>query len=68
MKNSVIITAGKIWKLLSEKGEMNIAGVPRALKEKSAIVYQGIGWLAREDKIEYRTAGAKVFISLIHEP
>lgn len=64
MKEKVGETAGKIWKFLDKKGEVNIDQLPRNLKEKSAIVYQAVGWLAREDKIEYRTKATKTFISL----
>ena len=64
MKEKIGETAGQIWDLLKKKGEVNMAEVPRLLKEKSTVVYQAIGWLARENKIEYRTADAKIFISL----
>ncbi len=64
MKEKVGETAGQLWDLLKKKGELNLADVPKHLTEKSAVVYQAIGWLARENKIEYRTAGAKTFVSL----
>ena len=64
MKQKIIRTAGTIWRLLHEKGEMNIAAIPRALKEKSIVVYQSLGWLAREDNIRYRSRGDRVFVSL----
>jgi hypothetical protein len=64
MKEKVGETAGQIWDLLKKKGEVNMAELPRLLKEKSTVVYQAIGWLARENKIEYRTAATKTFVSL----
>jgi Mn-dependent DtxR family transcriptional regulator len=64
MKAKVGETAGKIWNLLKEKGEVNISQLPRLLNEKSVIVHQALGWLAREDKIEYRTEAGKTYISL----
>ncbi len=64
MKEKVGETAGQIWDLLKKKGEVNMAEVPKLLKEKSAVVYQAIGWLARENKIEYRKAATKTFVSL----
>jgi Mn-dependent DtxR family transcriptional regulator len=57
-------TAGKIWNLLKEKGEVNISQLPRLLNEKSVIVHQALGWLAREDKIEYRIEAGKTYIFL----
>ncbi|MDH4257407.1 MAG: winged helix-turn-helix domain-containing protein [Candidatus Aminicenantes bacterium] len=64
MREKVGATAGQIWDLLKKKGEVNMAELPRLLKEKSTVVYQAIGWLARENKIEYRTAATKTFVSL----
>ncbi len=57
-------TAGEVWRILKEREEVNISQLPRLLNEKSAVVYQAVGWLARENKIEYRTVGAKTFVSL----
>jgi Mn-dependent DtxR family transcriptional regulator len=64
MKVKIGETAGKIWNLLKEKGEVNISQLPRLLNEKSVLVHQALGWLAREDKIEYRTEASKTYISL----
>lgn len=64
MKDKIGETAGGIWKILKKKGEVNVAQLPRLLNEKSAVVYQGLGWLAREDKVEYQTKDAKTFVSL----
>jgi hypothetical protein len=62
MKNEIGNTAGKIWGILKEKGDVDTSQVPRILKEKTLIAYQAMGWLAREDKIAYRTEGDKTFI------
>lgn len=64
MKEKVIATAGKIWKVLQEKDEINISQLPKIVKENSEITYQAIGWLAREDKINYQLKNGKIFISL----
>jgi hypothetical protein len=64
MKDKIGETAGDIWKILQNRGEVNVAGLPKLLNEKSAVVYQGLGWLARENKIEYQTKEGKIFISL----
>jgi hypothetical protein len=62
MKNEIGNTAGKIWGILEEKGEVDISRVPQILKEKTLTAYQAMGWLAREDKIAYRTEGDRTFI------
>lgn len=64
MKNKIGETAGKIWKVLKKKGELNVTQLPKVLNEKSAVVYQALGWLAREDKIDYKIKAAKTFVSL----
>jgi Mn-dependent DtxR family transcriptional regulator len=64
VKNKIGETAGKIWKVLKKKGEVNVAQLPKLLNEKSAVVYQALGWLAREDKIDYQIKAAKTFVSL----
>ncbi len=64
MKDKIGETAGQIWKVLKKKGEVNIAQLPKLVNEKSVVVYQALGWLAREDKIEYQIKAAKTFISL----
>ncbi len=58
-------TAGRIWQLLSDREEVNIAGLPKILNEKSVVVYQALGWLARENKITYRKEGGKILVSLV---
>jgi len=64
MKDEIGETAGKIWEILKQKGEVNVAQLPRLLNKKSAMVYQGLGWLAREEKVEYQIKAGKTFVSL----
>lgn len=64
MKENIGMTAGRIWERLRADGELNLSQLPKILNENSALVYQALGWLAREDKIEYRTMGSKILVSL----
>jgi hypothetical protein len=64
MKDKIGETAGEIWKILKKQGEVNVAQLPKLLGEKSTVVYQGLGWLARENKIEYQTKATKTFVFL----
>jgi len=64
MKEIVGVTAGEIWLLLGEKGETSIPQIIQLLKEDSALVYQALGWLAREGKIRSVMKGKTEFISL----
>lgn len=64
MKEKIGEVAGKIWKTLGEKGEVNLALLPKFLKEKSEVAYQSLGWLAHEGKIIYFKKGERNFIAL----
>ncbi len=64
MKTQIGDTAGRIWKALQDKDEIAVSQLPKIVKERDALVYQGLGWLAREDKISYRVDGNKTYVSL----
>lgn len=65
MKDKIIEAAGKAWQTLGEKGEANIDQLSKIINEKEPIVYQALGWLAREDKINYTTKNNRTFVSLV---
>jgi hypothetical protein len=67
MKDRIGEIAGKVWTILGEKQNVDILKLPKILKEEGEIVYQALGWLAREDKINYHTKERKTFVSLSHE-
>ncbi|MEM9410557.1 MAG: winged helix-turn-helix domain-containing protein [Planctomycetota bacterium] len=53
------VVAGRIWNCLSENGGMSVAKLVKHLELPRDQVLQGVGWLAREDKviIEKKTRG-----------
>ncbi len=65
MKEKVIEAAGKTWRYLGQNGQTNVAQLGRAIKEKDEVVLQAIGWLAREDKINYSIKNRRTFVSLV---
>lgn len=65
MKDQVIEAAGKTWRFLGQNGEANVSNLPKVLKEKETVVYQALGWLAREDKINYSIKNRRTFVSLV---
>ena len=65
MKDKVIETAGKAWRYLGQNGETNVSQLAKSLKEKDELVLQAIGWLAREDKIDYSVKNRRTFVSLV---
>lgn len=56
--------AGVIWDILSTKGEVSLSQLPKLVAEKDTLVYQGLGWLAREGKISYRSDKNRTFVEL----
>lgn len=67
MKNKIGEMAARVWKTLGEKEDVEISKLPQILKEKGEIVYQALGWLAREDKINYHSKEKKTFVSLSYD-
>ncbi|MBD3243748.1 MAG: hypothetical protein GF331_24365 [Chitinivibrionales bacterium] len=57
-------TAGRIWDLLSRQKKIAVEELPKALEDEAMLVYQSLGWLAREDKIEYIRKGDTFYVSL----
>ena len=43
--------AGKIWRLLKDEGPLSVSAISSKSKHPQTMVYMGIGWLAREDKL-----------------
>ncbi len=56
--------AGELWQILGIRGEVDLNQVPRVLRYKGEIAYQGLGWLAREGKVNYVSRGQKTFVAL----
>jgi hypothetical protein len=57
--------AGKVWRLLREPGEMNLAG----LKQRAGFTDQelclALGWLAREGKVKFFKVRNQVMVALV---
>ncbi len=49
--------AGYVWGALAEKGPMTVAALKQACPVSGDLVLAAIGWLAREDKLEFETSG-----------
>ncbi len=57
-------TAGAVWKLLGSKGRVALTTLPKLLDQDGALVQQGIGWLAREHKVEFEKEGRALYVKL----
>ena len=56
--------AGEIWNLLYNNGEMSVSRVVSRVNATQSIAYMGLGWLAREDKLEFIKKNRGVFVRL----
>jgi hypothetical protein len=45
-------TAGRIWQLLDKEGPQTLAQIKKKLNGSGELVSLGLGWLAREDKVD----------------
>ena len=56
-----------MWKTLGEMEEVVVSRLPQVPKEKGEIVYQALGWLAKEGKLDFHKKEGKTFASLSQE-
>ncbi|UCH51650.1 MAG: winged helix-turn-helix domain-containing protein [Chloroflexota bacterium] len=56
--------AGEIWRILSAKDGLSVSALVRNVKQPQSVVYMGIGWLAREDKLVFTKTKQGVSISI----
>lgn len=65
MQEKIGSAAGQIWEILSNsKNAVNIADIPKKSKLSTQLAYQGLGWLAREGKLEYHQKGRSIYVGL----
>jgi hypothetical protein len=57
-------TAGEIWRLLDAHGPLSIARLVKEIDAPRDVVMQGLGWLAREDKIAIEEESRTKVVSL----
>jgi hypothetical protein len=56
--------AGEVWGVLSGKGPLTVAAIKKEVQAPGDTVVAAIGWLAREEKLDFITAGRTVKIAL----
>jgi|YelNatPaOPRAMG01_1025707.scaffolds.fasta_scaffold475715_2 hypothetical protein len=64
LKVEIGFTAGDIYNLLKKDGPKTIKEIVNEIKADQTISVMAIGWLAREDKIEFYQEGKKRLIKL----
>ncbi|GCB36677.1 winged helix-turn-helix domain-containing protein [Bacteroides faecalis] len=63
-KTKIGVNAGKVWRILNEKGELSMFDLCRDLGLTFEDVVLAIGWLARENKIFLRKRDEMLFASI----
>ena len=57
--------AGKVWRTLDDQGAQSLAALKKSTSATDDLVVAAVGWLAREDKLEFATRdGRLVEVSL----
>ena len=64
MMETIAQSAGKIWHYLDENGEVSLAKMKKDLDLKGNFTEMGLGWLAREDKVNIERRGTQTKVSL----
>ena len=61
---SIGLVAGWVWKYLDEHGAVTLSRLSREINAPRDMVMQGVGWLAREGKVEFHEGPRSKMISL----
>ena len=57
-------TAGEIWRVLTEEGELSLSALKKKGKAPTDLILIAVGWLAREEKLQFEPKGRSIRISL----
>ena len=60
----IIESAGQIYNYLNTKGEVSINKMKKDLSLAENFAEMGLGWLSREDKLEYTQKAKSVTVKL----
>ncbi len=64
IQEQIIESAGQIYNYLSNKGEVSINKMKKDLSLNENFAEMGLGWLSREDKLEYTQKAKSVTVKL----
>jgi hypothetical protein len=62
---SIGTVAGHVWKYLNENGPVTLSKLAREIDAPRDLVMQGVGWLAREEKIRFYEGKRSKLVSLV---
>jgi hypothetical protein len=58
------LTAGSVWLYLSDNGATSLAALKKEIGGSADLVLAAIGWLAREEKLDFMVSGKTIKIAL----
>ena len=61
---SIGVAAGLVWHYLNENGSVTLSKLAREIDAPRDMVMQGVGWLAREEKVTFQEGPRSKLISL----
>lgn len=64
MSKSIGDTAGKIWEYLDKNGPTSVSKVTKETGANKNEAQRAIGWLAKEDKLNFEMEGRTELLSL----
>lgn len=56
--------AGDVWVYLSDNGQSSLATLKKAMNTTPELLCAAVGWLAREDKLDFEINGKMVKVAL----
>ena len=62
--DSIGMVAGLVWEYLDQKGPVTLSKLAREINAPRDLVMQGLGWLAREEKIDFHPGEKSKLVSL----
>jgi len=64
LKNDIGVNSGEIWRLLLDKGALSIRQIREFTGYRERMIILALGWLAREDKINFLDKHETIYIEL----
>lgn len=64
LKNDIRINSNFIWQLLTEREILTIREIQELTNFEENILYITLGWLAKEDKIQFTLKDNTIYIEL----
>ena len=56
--------AGEVWRFLDNENGQSLTAIKKAIDAPNDLILAAIGWLARENKLNFSSSGRSVTISL----